>query len=53
MHGYNTIETQNNYLRYIYIVEPSVHYKLLVEHSYIVLQTLIIIQTIIPVISIW
>ena len=42
MHGYNMIEAQIYYPRYIYMVEPRVHYKLLV----VVLQALIIVQAI-------
>ena len=33
MLGYNMIEAQIYYPRYIYMVEARVHYKLLVEHS--------------------
>ena len=33
MHGYNMIEAQVYYPRYMHVVEPKVHYKLLVECS--------------------
>ena len=47
MHDYNAIEAQIYYPRYIYIMlEPRVHYKLLI----VVSQVPIIVQTIIPVI---
>ena len=39
MHDYNTIEAQIDYPRHIYMVEPKVHYKLLVEFSYSVTDT--------------
>ena len=34
MHGYNTTKAHVYYPRHIYMVEPRVYYKLLVERTY-------------------